>query len=76
MKLERFSVGQIVAIIEQAERIRRVGISDQTFYRSKGYSNLEHRGLADGIQCGPSSRCSEERTPNEFAGNCHNRTLE
>jgi putative transposase len=47
MKIKRFSVGQIVAIIKQVEMgmpvtelIRRVGISGQTFYRwKKEYSN-------------------------------------
>jgi putative transposase len=40
MKRKRFSVEQIVAIVKQAEMgmpvaelIRRVGISEQTFYR-------------------------------------------
>jgi putative transposase len=49
MKRKRFSVEQIVAIVKQAEMglsvaelIRRVGISEQTFYRwKKQYSNLE-----------------------------------
>jgi putative transposase len=49
MKRKRFSVEQIVAIVKQAELglpvaelIRRVGISEQTFYRwKKQYSNLE-----------------------------------
>jgi putative transposase len=49
MKRKRFSVEQIVAIVKQAEMgmpvaelIRRVGISEQTFYRwKKEYSNLE-----------------------------------
>ena len=49
MKRKRFSVEQIVAIVTQAkmglpvaELIRRVGISEQTFYRwKKQYSNLE-----------------------------------
>jgi len=49
MKRKRFSVEQIVAIVKQAELgmpvaelIRRVGISEQTFYRwKKEYSNLE-----------------------------------
>ncbi len=48
-KRKRFSVEQIVAIVKQAEMglpvaelIRRVGISEQTFYRwKKQYSNLE-----------------------------------
>ena len=42
MKRKRFSVEQIVAIVKQAEMgmpvaelIRRVGISEQTFYRWK-----------------------------------------
>ena len=40
MKKKRFSVGQIVAVLKQAELgvpvagvIRKVGISEQTFYR-------------------------------------------
>jgi putative transposase len=49
MKRKRFSVEQIVAVVKQAEMglpvaelIRRVGISEQTFYRwKKQYSNLE-----------------------------------
>ncbi len=49
MKRKRFSVEQIVAIVKQAEMglpvaelIRRVGISEQTFYRwKKHYSGLE-----------------------------------
>jgi putative transposase len=49
MKRKRFSVEQIVAIVKQAEMglpvaelIRRVGISEQTFYRwKKQFSNLE-----------------------------------
>jgi putative transposase len=49
MKRKRFSVEQIVAIVKQAEMgmpvaelIRRVGISEQMFYRwKKQYSNLE-----------------------------------
>jgi putative transposase len=49
MKRKRFSVEQIVAIVKQAEMgmpvaelIRRVGISEQTFYRwKKQYSHLE-----------------------------------
>jgi putative transposase len=49
MKRKRFSVEQVVAIVKQAEMgmpvaelIRRVGISEQTFYRwKKQYSNLE-----------------------------------
>jgi putative transposase len=49
MKRKRFSVEQIVTIVKQAEMgmpvaelIRRVGISEQTFYRwKKHYSNLE-----------------------------------
>jgi putative transposase len=49
MKRKRFSVEQIVSIVKQAELgmpvaelIRRVGISEQTFYRwKKQYSNLE-----------------------------------
>ena len=49
MKRKRFSVEQIVAIVKQAEMglpvaelIRRVGISEQTFYRwKKQYSGLE-----------------------------------
>ena len=49
MKRKRFSVEQIVSIVKQAELgmpvaelIRRVGISEQTFYRwKKHYSNLE-----------------------------------
>ena len=42
MKRKRFSVEQIVAVLKQAEAgvpiaelIRRVGISEQTFYRWK-----------------------------------------
>jgi len=42
MKCKRFAVEQIVAIVKQAEMgmpvaelIRRVGISEQTFYRSE-----------------------------------------
>ena len=45
MKRKRFSVEQIVAIVKQAEMgmpvaelIRRVGISEQTFYRWKKQS--------------------------------------
>jgi len=49
MKRKRFSVEQIVAIVKQAEMglpvaelIRRVGISEQTFYRwKKHYTGLE-----------------------------------
>jgi putative transposase len=49
MKRKRFSVEQIVTIVKQAELgmpvaelIRRVGISEQTFYRwKKQYTHLE-----------------------------------
>ena len=49
MKRKRFSVEQIAAIVKQAEMgmpvaelIRRVGISEQTFYRwKKQYAGLE-----------------------------------
>ncbi len=49
MKQKRFNVEQIVAVLEQAEAgvplaelIRRVGISEQTFYRwKKQYAGLE-----------------------------------
>lgn len=49
MKRKRFSVEQIVAILKQAEMgmpvaelIRRVGISEQTFYRwKKHFTGLE-----------------------------------
>lgn len=49
MRKKRFSVEQIVVILKQAEQgmavgelIRRVGISEQTFYRwKKEYSGLE-----------------------------------
>ena len=49
MKRKRFSVEQIVTIVKQAEMglpvaelIRRVGISEQTFYRwKKQYTGLE-----------------------------------
>ena len=49
MKRKRFSVEQIVAILKQAEMgmpvaelIRRVGISEQTFYRwKKQFTGLE-----------------------------------
>ena len=49
MKKKRFSAEQIVAILKQAELgipvaelIRRVGVSEQTFYRwKKKYSGLE-----------------------------------
>ena len=49
MKRKRFSVEQIVAIVKQAEMglpvaelVRRVGISEQTFYRwKKQYTGLE-----------------------------------
>jgi putative transposase len=49
MKRKRFSVEQIVAIVKQAEMgmpvaelIRRVGISEQTFYRwKKQFTGLE-----------------------------------
>jgi putative transposase len=49
MNRKRFSVEQIVAIVKQAEMglpvaelIRRVGISEQTFYRwKKQYTGLE-----------------------------------
>ncbi len=49
MKRKRFSVEQIVAVLKQAEAgvpiaelIRRVGISEQTFYRwKKQYVGLE-----------------------------------
>ena len=49
MKRKRFSVEQIVAVLKQAkagvpiaELIRRVGISEQTFYRwKKQYVGLE-----------------------------------
>ena len=49
MKRKRFSVEQIVAIVKQAELgmpvaelIRRVGISEQTFYRwKKQFTGLE-----------------------------------
>ena len=50
MKRKRFSVEQIVAILKQAEMgmpvaelIRRVGISEQTFYRwKKQFTGLEN----------------------------------
>ena len=49
MKQERFNVEQIVAVLKQAEAgvplvelLRRVGISEQTFYRwKKQYVGLE-----------------------------------
>jgi putative transposase len=49
MKRKRFSVEQIVAIVKQAEMgmpvaelIRRVGVSEQTFYRwKKRFTGLE-----------------------------------
>jgi putative transposase len=49
MKRKRFSIEQIVAVLKQAELglpvadlIRRVGITEQTFYRwKKTYSGLE-----------------------------------
>ena len=49
MKQKRFNVEQIVAVLKQAEagvplveRIRRMGISEQTFYRwKKQYVGLE-----------------------------------
>ena len=49
MKRKRFSVEQIVAVLKQAEvgvpvteLIRKVGISEQTFYRGKKqYTGLE-----------------------------------
>lgn len=49
MKQKRFSVEQIVAVLKQAEvgvpvaeLIRKVGISEQTFYRwKKEYTGLE-----------------------------------
>ena len=49
MKQKRFSVEQIVGILKQAEvgvpvgeRVRKVGISEQTFYRwKKHYVGLE-----------------------------------
>ena len=49
MKRQRFSVEQIVAVLKQAELglpvvdlVRRVGISEQTFYRWKRqYAGLE-----------------------------------
>ena len=49
MKRKRFSVGQIVAVLKQAELgmavadiIRQVGISEQTFYRwKKQYGSLQ-----------------------------------
>ena len=49
MKQKRFAVEQIVAILKQAEAglpvvelIRKVGISEQTFYRwKKAYGSLE-----------------------------------
>jgi putative transposase len=49
MKRERFSVEQIAAVLKQAEvgvpvaeLIRKVGISEQTFYRwKKQYAGLE-----------------------------------
>ena len=49
MKKKRFSVEQIVAVLKQvelgmpvAEVIRRIGISEQTFYRwKKQYSGLQ-----------------------------------
>lgn len=49
MKKKRFSVEQIVAVLKQAELgmpvadlIRRVGISEQTFYRwKKQYAGLQ-----------------------------------
>jgi putative transposase len=54
MKRKRFSVEQIVTIVKQAEMgmpvaalIRRVGISEQTFYRWKKHFN--------GLEIAPSS---------------------
>ena len=49
MKRSRFSVEQIVAVLKQAELgmpvadvIRKIGISEQTFYRwKKQYASLE-----------------------------------
>ena len=49
MKQKRFAVEQIVAVLKQAEAglsvaelIRKVGISEQTFYRwKKAYGSLE-----------------------------------
>ena len=49
MKRSRFSVEQIVAVLKQAELgmpvadvIRKIGVSEQTFYRrKKQYASLE-----------------------------------
>ena len=49
MKRKRFSVGQIVAVLKQAELgmpvadvVRQMGISEQTFYRwKKQYAGLQ-----------------------------------
>ena len=49
MKTKRFSVEQIVAVLKEAEAgmpvadlIRRIGISEQTFYRwKKQYAGLD-----------------------------------
>jgi putative transposase len=54
MKRKRFSVEQIVTIVKEAEMgmpvaelIRRVGISEQTFYRwKKQFTGLEPKGKA------------------------------
>ncbi len=42
MKKKRLSVEQIVAVLKQAEVIRKIGISEQTFYRwKKQYVGME-----------------------------------
>ena len=58
MKQKRFNVEQIVAVLKQAEAgvplaelIRRVGISEQTFYRGKKqYVGLEVDQVRQGKQ--------------------------
>jgi len=65
MKRKRFSVEQIVAIVKQAEMgmpvaelIRRVGISEQTFYRwKKQFTGLEIDQVRQLKQLGECLRC-------------------
>jgi putative transposase len=87
MKKKRFSVEQIVAVVKQAELgvpvaevIRKVGISEQTFYRwKKQYVGLEtdqarqmkqlqeENSRLKQLVADRPHRSLGERTPSEFA---------
>ncbi len=64
MKKKRFSVEQITAVLQQADHgvpvadlCRKVGISEQSFYRwKKAYGNLRPRERGSSSSCATRSR--------------------